>query len=343
MRFAMVAAGPAVMQPVSTALPVELEASVSSAMSEAQMVSFLRRCLLDSSLAVPLRWRAIFSLRNYKGDDARQALVDAMSDESNLLAHEAAFALGQMQDAEAIAALRNTLRSVNEFHSIVRHEAAEALGAIGKPECLELLQEALVNDPAPEVRETCELALHRIHQVEAEDLEESPFRSVDPVIAASSSSSVAEMRKVLLDEKEKMHLRYEALFGLRNRGGPEAVAAIVETLHCESALLKHEVAYVLGQLQDKDSTEALVTTLKDAMEHPMVRHEAAEALGSIADERSVELLKSFRSDAEPIVAQSCEVALHMLELEQQGKSFEVGCTNPECGGVDHSSSCVLVW
>lgn len=43
-----------------------------------------------------------------------------------------------------------------------------------------------------------------------------------------------------------------------------------------------QVAYVLGQLQDKDSTEALVTTLKDAMEHPMVRHEAAEALGSIA-------------------------------------------------------------
>lgn len=140
MRFAMVAAGPAVMQPVSTALPVELEASVSSAMSEAQMVSFLRRCLLDSSLAVPLRWRAIFSLRNYKGDDARQALVDAMSDESNLLAHEAAFALGQMQDAEAIAALRNTLRSVNEFHSIVRHEvrllSSRGFVGIGITTCL---------------------------------------------------------------------------------------------------------------------------------------------------------------------------------------------------------------
>ena len=42
------------------------------------------------------------------------------------------------------------------------------------------------------------------------------------------------------------------------------------------------MAYVLGQLQDKASTEALVTTLKDVTEHPMVRHEAAEALGSIA-------------------------------------------------------------
>jgi hypothetical protein len=67
-----------------------------------------------------------------------------------------------------------------------------------------------------------------------------------------------------------------------------------------------------------------------------------EAQVVIADERSVALLKSFSSDSEPLVAQSCAVALHMLELEQQGKSFEVGCTNPECG-VDHSSTCVLVW
>jgi deoxyhypusine monooxygenase len=83
--------------------------------------------------------------------------------------------------------------------SLIEHsgnclQAAEALGAIGTPECLELLQEALVNDPAPEVRETCDLALHRIEQVQAEDLEESPFRTVDPAVAASSSSSVAEMR-----------------------------------------------------------------------------------------------------------------------------------------------------
>lgn len=73
-------------------------------------------------------------------------------------------------------------------------QAAEALGAIGAPECLELLQDALVSDPAPEVRETCDLALHRIQQVQTDDLGESPFRSVDPAVAASSSSSIAEMR-----------------------------------------------------------------------------------------------------------------------------------------------------
>lgn len=46
---------------------------------------------------------------------------------------------------------------------------------------------------------------------------------------------------MLLDENEKMHERYAALFGLRNRGSPEAVDAIITSLQCESALLKHEV------------------------------------------------------------------------------------------------------
>lgn len=42
-----------------------------------------------------------------------------------------------------------------------------------------------------------------------------------------------------------MHERYAALFGLRNRGGAEAVAAIIASLNCESALLKHEVCITL--------------------------------------------------------------------------------------------------
>jgi len=292
------------------------------AAEEEAMEPFLQKCMLDQSLPIAQRWRALFSLRNLKGDEARQALIHAMRDKSNLLAHEAAFALGQMQDAGAIPALMATLQDTQSFHPIVRHEAAEALGAIGAAECVEYLQQSLVSDPAPEVRETCELALHRIQQGETGN-EDSPFLSVDPTAPASLALSVADLRKVLLDEKEKMHERYAALFGLRNRGGSDAVAAIVAALKCESALLKHEVAYVLGQLQDKASTEALVNTLKDVTEHPMVRHEAAEALGSIADEQSVELLKAFQADNEPIVAQSCEVALCMLDLERQGKSFEL--------------------
>ena len=43
-----------------------------------------------------------------------------------------------------------------------------------------------------------------------------------------------------------------------------------------------QVAYVLGQLQNKAASAALSNIIRDTNEHPMVRHEAAEALGSIA-------------------------------------------------------------
>jgi hypothetical protein len=37
----------------------------------------------------------------------------------------------------------------------------------------------------------------------------------------------------------------------------------------------------------------------------------------------VELLKEFQKDSEPIVSQSCDVALCMVDLERSGKPFEV--------------------
>lgn len=45
----------------------------------------------------------------------------ATRDPSNLLAHEAAFALGQMQDAEAVPHLEDVLKDLS-LHPIVRHE-----------------------------------------------------------------------------------------------------------------------------------------------------------------------------------------------------------------------------
>ncbi|KAK1380974.1 Deoxyhypusine hydroxylase-B [Heracleum sosnowskyi] len=128
----------------------------------------------------------------------------------------------------------------------------------------------------------------RGHTVSRNSVDASPFLSVDPA-APSSGSSVHQLREVLLDEDKKMYERYSALFGLRNHGGDEAISAMVKALGANNALLRHEVAYVLGQLQNKSATDALSGVLKDVHEHPMVRHEAAEALGSIADGHSVDV------------------------------------------------------
>jgi len=51
----------------------------------------------------------------------KDCVLTAARDSSNLLAHEAAFALGQMQDAEAVPALESVLNDMS-LHPIVRHE-----------------------------------------------------------------------------------------------------------------------------------------------------------------------------------------------------------------------------
>lgn len=289
------------------------------------MERFLCERLLDAAQPITERFRALFSLRNLRGDAPRCALLQAARDSSNLLAHEAAFALGQMQDAEAIPALEAVLKDLS-LHPIVRHEAAEALGAIGLEKSIPLLEESLAADPAVEVQETCELALRRIEEKKnasgAESTTISPFLSIDPALPAKQGLLVEQLRELLLNEQESMYERYAALFALRNDGGDGAVSAIVAALGVKSALLRHEVAYVLGQLQNKSASDALSAVLKNVDEHPMVRHEAAEALGSIADQESIALLEEFAKDPEPIVSQSCEVALSMLEYERSGKSFE---------------------
>ncbi len=90
----------------------------------------------------------------------------------------------------------------------------------------------------------------------------------------------------------------------------------------DSALLRHEVAYCLGQRQDPASVQLLKDTLANPNEHPMyataavlvvvgvgvyegvtlayvthrVRHEAAEALGAIATDDCLVPLKQHQHD-----------------------------------------------
>ncbi|GBF91677.1 deoxyhypusine hydroxylase [Raphidocelis subcapitata] len=291
------------------------------------------RAKLESGAPLPEKYRVLFSLRNIEGQEAHEALALALRDPSALFRHDVAFCLGQRQDPAAIGVLQALLRDSGE-HPMVRHEAGEALGAIGAPDCLAALR-AHAADAAPEVAETCQLALERIeyfasHGGGGAGEGGSPYLSVDPTPPLPADTPVDALRRILLDPKQPMFERYRALFALRNRGGDAAVAVLCEAFSAASALLKHEVAYVLGQLQHPRSVPALSSVLRDPREHAMVRHEAAEALGAVADPACVALLKAHAADAEPIVAHSCVVALDMLEHEASG-AFEY-CAAAQDGG-----------
>ena len=140
----------------------------------------------------------------------------------------------------------------------------------------------------------------------------SEFGSVDPAPPASNDQTVEKLRDTLCDEEEKMFQRMRALFALRNIGGKPAVDSLAGAFHSSSALLKHEVAYVLGQMQDDNAVPYLIDRLEDLEEDVMVRHEAAEALGAIGNKVAMSTLEKFASDEEVVVAESCEVAIDLL-------------------------------
>ncbi|XP_071486954.1 deoxyhypusine hydroxylase-like [Diadema antillarum] len=276
--------------------------------------------LNDENQQLSERFRALFTLKNLGETAAVECIGQSFSDSSALLKHESAYCLGQMQNKEAIPILTSVLRDVGQ-ETIVRHEAGEALGAIGSPDCLDVLKEYEA-DSIQEIAETCQLAIQRIQWLRSEDrtLEESklkanPFSSVDPAPPAVETG-VEELRKTLVDPSRSLFERYRAMFALRNRNDEESVIALADGLKCtDSALFRHEIAYVLGQMQHEASIPHLQAQLAMATEDPMVRHECAEALGSVAGPRSSEMLQGYLEDKERVVRESCIIALDMCEHE----------------------------
>ncbi|CCC08187.1 unnamed protein product [Sordaria macrospora k-hell] len=140
--------------------------------------------------------------------------------------------------------------------------------------------------------------------------------------------TVETLEKKLLDTSIPLFKRYRAMFALRDLASPPdlptavpAVLALAKGLKDTSALFRHEIAFVFGQLSHPASIPALTEALSDLNEVSMVRHEAAEALGSLGDEEGVEAtLLKFLHDKEKVVRESVIVALDMAEFEQSGQA-----------------------
>lgn len=135
------------------------------------------------------------------------------------------------------------------------------------------------------------------------------------------------MEQTLLDTKLPLFQRYRAMFALRDLASPpdlptavSAIQALAKGLKDPSALFRHEIAFVFGQLCHPASVPSLTDCLSNQEEAGMVRHEAAEALGSLGDVEGVEeTLKKFVNDPEQVVRDSIIVALDMAEYEKNGE------------------------
>jgi deoxyhypusine monooxygenase len=133
-----------------------------------------------------------------------------------------------------------------------------------------------LNDQVREVRETCELSIKRIEDFNRKECISGEFQSVDPIPPFQKKTTNEELSKIFLDENESLTEKYRAMFSLRNKVQEEndldALAILCKGFSKkEGALFKHEVAFVLGQLEKEESSDTLHAILKDENEHPMVR------------------------------------------------------------------------
>ncbi|MCO5588132.1 hypothetical protein L7F22_042087 [Adiantum nelumboides] len=118
---------------------------------------------------------------------------------------------------------------------------------------------------------------------------------------------------------EPLDARFRALFTLKGLA-PNDTQRVINIIdkafdNNDSALLKHELAYVLGQIQDEKAITCLERVLRDVKEHPMVRHEAAEAMGAISSQKALPILKEFLQDENVSVRETCELALEKIEFD----------------------------
>ncbi|ORY26316.1 putative Deoxyhypusine hydroxylase [Naematelia encephala] len=307
-------------------------------------LSALRATLLNTSGSTPLheRFRALFMLKAVGGPEVLEIISEGLEDPSSLLKHELAYVLGQLGDLAAVPTLEKVLvNSTGQHCSMVRHEAAEALGALSSESSLPVLREYLLDD-AREVRETCEIAIGKIefdHSEEGKRRQPNlDFPTIDPAPAFThAGESVEILRSQMLDTKLQLFERYRAMFALRDYGAAskDAVHALADGFGDVSALFRHEIAYIFGQLSSPYSIPSLLSRLVDSSEDDMVRHEAAEALGGIASD-GVEaseaqlppggvlaILREWavKPDAPGVVRESCQVAVDMWEYEHSTEQF----------------------
>lgn len=311
--------------------------------TDAAKLAALEATLLNTSGNVPLhnRFRALFTLKSLKSEEAIRIISRGFADDSALLKHELAYCLGQMKNTSALPTLEAVLADESE-DPMVRHEAAEAMGAISAPSSINFLEHYL-NDSNKSVSETCEIALAKIQWDNSEEgkkhwssvasSSDQTYTSIDPAPPSSklfsgsatpedaSEVAIAKLKDTLLDTSRPLFERYRAMFALRNIGTPAAVDALAAGFADDSALFKHEIAFVFGQLLSAHAVPSLLKVLQNSSESDMVRHEAAEALGGIATPEVLPHLKEWsqREDSPRVVKESCIVAIDMWEYENSGE------------------------
>jgi HEAT repeat protein len=248
------------------------------------------------------KWEEVATL----GENAVEALLEALEDQEPEVRRGAAWALGVIRNPRAVEPLVSRLRDADES---VRSGAAWALGVIGDPRGVPALVDAL-RDSSPEVRRKAAWALGEIGEREAVDAlvqvledEDLDVRRVTFLVLEKLGWKPTEEEEVrrLIAERE-----WDRLAGM----GDVAVESLIEALSAEDGETRMKAAWALGEIGDRRALEPLLDVLEDL--EPQVREKAARSLGKLRDPGALEGLLRLLDDEDEGVRAAASEALGEL-------------------------------
>lgn len=146
--------------------------------------------------------------------------------------------------------------------------------------------------------------------------------------SAKTLATIQTLRETLVSEATPLPLRFRALFSLKHlsrhadaAGSLAAIEAIAAGFGSSSELLKHELAYCLGQSGNLAAALPLREVLADLSQAAMARHEAAEALGALGDQGSLDMLREYRDreGEDAVITETCEIAIDRIMWENSAE------------------------
>jgi HEAT repeat protein len=210
------------------------------------------------------------------------ALAGRLADVHPDVRDRSAWALGEIEDAAAVAPL---LKALHDTDTRVRIRIAWALGEIEDASAVNGIVAAL-NDRDAAVREKLVWALGEIE----------------------SDLAVDGLLPLLRDRDAKV--RRQAVWALGEIESPAAVRALVETLADSDVEMRRKSAWALGEIEHASAVAGLSRALKDS--DWQVRKTAAWALGEIEDPSAIDALGAAANDSNNEVRRAVARALNQL-------------------------------
>lgn len=211
--------------------------------------------------------------------------------------------------AALVVALRDQSASV-------RADAARALGQRREHDAVPALSELLLRDPDPRVRSTAAYALGLIQDPRATQPLLASLGDDHPEVCVNSVFALVQVRTA--DEQRlnafkaalanpDLHVCRAAAMGLVMLGDKRAVNPLIDSLRDKRDSVRSGAAFALGYLGDRRAVSPLLNLLRD--KRADVRKIAIASLGLLGDQRAVPALQRVAAhdlDAE-VRARAAEV------------------------------------